>query len=66
MLSPRENPPSMVVAPWTETASVASMVNPPWTDSFAKVQPPLVGDSGCSGVANIGTHSGPQGPRSQS
>jgi hypothetical protein len=32
------------------------MVNPPWTDPVAKVQPPLVDDSGCSGVANIGNN----------
>lgn len=63
MLSPRENPPSMVVVPWTETAAGASMVDPPWTDPFVKVQLPLVGDSGWSGVANIGTSNGRQSPR---
>ena len=69
MLSPRENPPSMLPRGWTGMDGARlrpSMLRGAWTGQFVQFQPPLVGPSGLSGVLNKGKHSGLGSPRSQS
>jgi len=63
MLLPHENTPSMLAGGWTDPDGSPSTLSETWTGQFAVFQPPFVGQSGWSGVPNIGTSSGRQSPR---
>lgn len=65
MLSPRENPPSMLPRGWTDMDGARpgpSMLRRAWTGQFVEFQPLLVGPSGLSGVLNKGKQNGLEGP----